>query len=68
MSASLVGSEMCIRDSPAPATARSPERTPGPGRIRAIYDEVARSLQSGDDSLTPEARPFLGNPLRPVGL
>eukprot|EP00969_Alexandrium_andersonii_P031664 1383759-Alexandrium_andersonii.AAC.1 len=48
---------MCIRDR-APAAARPPERTPGPEQIREIYDRGARELQSGDEPLVPEARPF----------
>eukprot|EP00969_Alexandrium_andersonii_P304031 13439046-Alexandrium_andersonii.AAC.1 len=50
---------------PVPVSARPPERTPGPEQIRAIYDEVARSLRSGEEPLAPEAGPFPGNLLDP---
>eukprot|EP00969_Alexandrium_andersonii_P227273 10037500-Alexandrium_andersonii.AAC.1 len=45
---------------PVPGAARPPERTPGPGRVREIYDEVARSLRAAEEPLQPEARPFPG--------
>eukprot|EP00969_Alexandrium_andersonii_P073494 3241973-Alexandrium_andersonii.AAC.1 len=41
---------------PVPVAARPPVRTPGPDRIRAIYDEATRSLGRSGAARSPCSR------------